>query len=101
MRVKGGISRRRKRKEILKKAKGFRGAAKNRYRVAKEEVMKAERYSYVSRRQKKRDIRKLWIQRINIAVRNLEPELTYSRFMNGLKQANIDLDRKILANIAV
>lgn len=101
MRIKGGILRRRKRKEILRKAKGFRGAAKNRYKVAKEAVMKAERHAYVSRRQKKRDIRRLWIQRINIALRNADSELSYSRFMNGLKKADINLNRKMLADIAV
>ncbi len=101
MRIKGGITRRRRRKEILRKAKGFRGAAKNRVKVAKEAVMKAERYAYVGRRQKKRDIRRLWIQRINIALRNADPDLSYSKFINGLKKANIDLNRKMLADMAV
>ena len=101
MRVKGGFVRRRRRKGILKKAKGFRGASNNHYRAAKEAVMKAERYAYVSRRQKKRDIRKLWIKIINIAVRLVDPDFRYSLFIKGLNSANIKLNRKVLAEMAV
>jgi large subunit ribosomal protein L20 len=101
MRVKGGFVRRRRRKDILRKAKGFRGSINNRYRVAKEAVQKAERYAYVSRRQKKRDIRKLWIKRINIAVRNIDPEFRYSLFIKGLSDAKIKLNRKMLADLAI
>ena len=80
-------------------AKGYRGRAKNCYRIAIQRVEKALQYAYRDRRTKKRDFRRLWIQRINAAVR--EYGLIYSRFINGLKLANIDLDRKVLANIAV
>ncbi len=101
MRVKGGITRRRRVKKILKRAKGFRGATSKLFRAAREKVMHAERYQYVSRRILKRDMRALWIQRINIAVRANDPELNYSTFMHGLKKAQIELDRKVLAQLAV
>lgn len=86
-------------KKVLKRAKGFRGRAKNCHRVAIEKVEKALRYAYRDRRAKKRDFRKLWIQRINAGVR--EHGLVYSQFINGLKLANIELDRKTLAELAV
>ncbi|MDA0902462.1 MAG: 50S ribosomal protein L20 [Proteobacteria bacterium] len=98
-RVKRGVTKRARHKKILKMAKGYRGRAKNCYRIAIERVEKALQYAYRDRRTKKRDFRGLWIQRINAAVR--EYGLIYSKFMNGLKIANVDIDRKILADIAV
>lgn len=80
-------------------AKGYRGRAKNCYRIAIEKVEKALQYAYRDRRNKKRDIRALWIQRINAAVR--EHGLIYSKFINGLKNAQIDLDRKVLSDLAI
>ena len=88
-----------RRKKILKLAKGFFGAKKKNYRTAKEAVERALLYSYRDRRNKKRDFRKLWNVRINAAVRNYG--LSYSRFIYGLKKANIKLNRKILSNLAV
>lgn len=99
MRVKAGVVTRRKHKKILKLAEGYRGAASRRFKVANEAVMHALRYSYIHRREKKREFRKLWIARINALAR--EYGLTYSRFINGLKLANIDIDRKMLADLAV
>lgn len=101
MRVKGGFTRRRRVKKLMKKAKGYQGSASRRFRAAKERVMHAERNAYISRRLMKRDIRALWIQRINIAVRISDPEMNYSRFINGLKKSEIPLNRKVLAQIAV
>ena len=101
MRVKGGYARRRRVKRLMKKARGYQGASSKRFRAAKERVMHAERHAYVSRRLIKRDFRVLWIQRINIAVRNTETGMNYSRFINGLKKADIALNRKVLAQIAV
>jgi large subunit ribosomal protein L20 len=98
-RVKRGVTARARHKKVLKQAKGFRGRRKNVYRVAKQAVMKAGQYAYRDRRQKKRQFRALWIARINAAVRELG--MTYSSFMAGLKRANIDIDRKVLADIAV
>lgn len=98
-RVKRGVTARAKHKKILKQAKGYRGRRKNVYRVAKQAVMKAGQYAYRDRRQKKRQFRTLWIARINAGAR--EFGLTYSRFMNGLKKAAVDIDRKVLADLAV
>ncbi|MBA3023662.1 MAG: 50S ribosomal protein L20 [Pseudomonadota bacterium] len=98
-RVKRGVTARARHKKILDKAKGYRGRRKNVYRVAKEAVMKAGQYAYRDRRQKKRQFRTLWIARINAAAR--EQGLSYSVFMNGLKKAAIDIDRKVLADLAV
>jgi large subunit ribosomal protein L20 len=98
-RVKRGVTKKARHKKILKMAKGFRGRAKNCFRVAIQKVEKALRYSYRDRKVRKRDFRALWIQRINAAVR--EHGLIYSRFISGLKAANIDLDRKVLADLAV
>ena len=98
-RVKRGVTAKARHKKVLKMAKGYRGRAKNCYRVAIEKVEKALQYAYRDRRTKKRDFRKLWIQRINAAVR--EEGLTYSKFINGIKIAGIDVDRKILAELAV
>uniref|UniRef100_A0A4W5KY28 Large ribosomal subunit protein bL20c n=1 Tax=Hucho hucho TaxID=62062 RepID=A0A4W5KY28_9TELE len=85
--------------KILTLAKGYRGRRKNVYRIAKQAVMKAGQYAYRDRRQKKRQFRQLWIARINAASR--ENGLPYSKFMNGLKKAAIEIDRKVLADLAV
>jgi large subunit ribosomal protein L20 len=98
-RVKGGVHAKKKHKSVLKRAKGYRGAASRRFRVAKEAVFHAERYAYRDRRRRKGDFRRLWITRINAASRI--DGLSYSRFMHGLKLAEIDVDRKNLADLAV
>ncbi len=98
-RVKRGVTARARHKKVLAQAKGFRGRRSNVFRIAKEAVMKAGQYQYRDRRQKKREFRALWIARINAAVR--ETGMTYSAFMNGLKKAAIDIDRKVLAELAV
>ena len=98
-RVKRGVTARARHKKVLEKAKGFRGRRGNVYRIAKEAVMKAGQYAYRDRRTKKRDIRALWIQRINAAVRELG--MSYSAFMAGMKKAKIEIDRKVLADLAV
>ena len=98
-RVKRGVTARARHKKVLAKSKGFRGRRGNVYRVAKEAVMKAGQYAYRDRRNKKRDIRALWITRINAAVRELG--MSYSAFMAGLKKAKIEIDRKVLADLAV
>jgi large subunit ribosomal protein L20 len=98
-RVKRGVTARARHKKVLKLAKGFRGRRGNVYRVAKEAVMKAGQYAYRDRRAKKRVFRALWIARINAAARGLG--ITYSQFANGLKKANIQIDRKVLAQLAV
>ncbi len=98
-RVKGGLNAKKKHNRILKLAKGYRGARSKQYRVAKQSVMRALASSYVGRKERKRQFRSLWIARINAAARL--NGLSYSRFMHGLKLANIDLNRKILAEMAV
>ncbi|MHB1099090.1 MAG: 50S ribosomal protein L20 [Burkholderiales bacterium] len=98
-RVKRGVTARARHKKVLALAKGFRGRRGNVYRIAKEAVMKAGQYAYRDRRQRKRQFRALWIARINAAAR--ECGLTYSTFMHGLKKAEIEVDRKVLADIAV
>lgn len=98
-RVKRGVTARAKHKKILKKAKGYYGARSRVYRVAKQAVIKAGQYAYRDRRQRKRQFRALWIARINAGARM--NGLSYSRFMNGLLKAEVDLDRKILADLAV
>ena len=98
-RVKRGVTKRARHKKILKMAKGYRGRAKNCFRIAIQKVEKALRYAYRDRRVKKRDFRALWIQRINAAVR--EHGLIYSKFISGLKNAKIDLDRKVLSDLAI
>ena len=98
-RVKGGVVSRKRRKRVLKLAKGYYGAKHTLFRTAKEQVMNSYNYAFRDRRQKKRDFRKLWIARINAAARM--NGLSYSKFMNGLKLAGILLDRKVLADIAV
>ena len=98
-RVKRGVQAKARHKKVLKQAKGFRGARSRTYKVAKQAVMKAGQYAYRDRRVKKRVFRSLWIIRINAAAR--ENGLTYSKLIAGLKLAEIDLDRKVLASIAV
>ena len=98
-RVKRGVTARARHKKVLDAAKGYRGRRKNVYRIAKQAVMKAGQYAYRDRRQRKRQFRALWIARINAGAR--ECGLTYSRFMNGLKKSAIEVDRKVLADLAV
>jgi large subunit ribosomal protein L20 len=98
-RVKRGVTARASHKKVIARAKGFRGRRNNVFRIANEAVMRAGQYAYRDRRNKKRDFRSLWITRINAAVR--EHGLSYSVFMNGLKKAEITIDRKVLADIAV
>jgi large subunit ribosomal protein L20 len=98
-RVKRGVTARARHKKVLEQAKGFRGRRKNVFRVAKQAVMKAGQYAYRDRRVRKREFRALWIARINAAAR--ECGMSYSVFMNGLKKAAIELDRKVLADLAV
>jgi large subunit ribosomal protein L20 len=97
-RVKRGVTAHARHKKVLKEAKGYYGARSKVYRVAKQAVIKAGQYAYRDRRQKKRQFRSLWIVRINAAAR--ENGLSYSRLINGLKQAGIEVDRKVLADIA-
>ncbi len=98
-RVKRGVTARARHKKVLVQAKGYRGRRKNVYRIAKQAVMKASQYAYRDRRQRKRQFRTLWIARINAAARELG--MTYSTFMNGLRKAAIEVDRKVLADLAV
>ena len=98
-RVKRGVTAHARHKKVIDAAKGFRGRRNNVYRIAKQAVMRAGQYAYRDRRNKKRVFRALWITRINAAVR--EHQLTYSVFINGLKKASIELDRKVLADMAV
>ncbi len=98
-RVKRGVTAHARHKKVLKLAKGYRGARGKVYRVAKQAVIKAGQYAYRDRRQKKREFRALWIARINAGAR--DHGLSYSRLINGLKQAAIEIDRKVLADLAV
>ncbi|HOU66024.1 MAG TPA: 50S ribosomal protein L20 [Thermomonas sp.] len=98
-RVKRGVTARARHKKILALAKGYRGRRKNVFRIAKQAVMKAGQYAYRDRRTRKRVFRALWIARINAAARGLG--ITYSKFMAGMKKASIDIDRKMLAELAV
>ena len=98
-RVKGAVTTRRRHKKILKLAKGYRGAKSKLFRTANEAVMKSLVYAYVGRKRKKRDFRQLWIARINAAARM--NDMSYSRFMNGLKKANVEINRKMLSEIAI
>ena len=99
MRIKRAVNAVKKRRKILKLAKGYFGGRSKRYRVAREAVMKAGMYSYIGRKAKKRDFRSLWIARINAACRI--NDISYSKFVYGLKKAGITLNRKVLAEIAV
>ena len=98
-RIKGGMNARKKHNRVLKLAKGYRGARSNQYRVAKQSVMRALTSAYAGRKQKKRQFRQLWIARINAAARI--NGLSYSKFMYGLKLAGVEMNRKILADMAV
>ena len=98
-RVKRGVHARKKRRATLAMAKGYRGDASRHYRVAKEAVLKADQYRYRDRRNRKRDFRRLWITRINAAAR--QNDMSYSQFIHGMQLAGIELDRKVLADIAV
>ena len=98
-RVKGGMNARKKHNRVLKLAKGYRGARSKQYRIAKQSVMRALTSAYAGRKERKRQFRQLWIARINAAARI--NGLSYSKFMYGLKQAGIDLNRKVLADMAI
>ena len=98
-RVKRGVQAHQHHKKILKQAKGYYGARSRIYRVAKQAVIKASQYAYRDRKKKKRQFRSLWIVRINAATRHYN--INYSTFMNGLKKSKIDIDRKILADLAI
>lgn len=98
-RVKRGVIRHKRHKKILKMAKGYRGSKSKLYKVARQQVLKSGNYAYAHRKLKKREFRKLWIARINAAAR--ENGTTYSRMMHGLKLAGVDIDRKVLADLAV
>jgi large subunit ribosomal protein L20 len=99
MRVKRSVNALKKRRKILKLAKGYRGTKSTLYRVAREQVMKSGQYAYVGRKLRKRDFRKLWIARINAAAR--ANGLSYNKFMDGLNKAGIELNRKMLSEIAI
>lgn len=98
-RVKGGMATKKRRNRVLKLAKGYRGAKSKQFRTAKQAVMKSLNYAYTGRKLRKREFRQLWIARINAASRM--NGLSYSRFMNGLKNANITMNRKMLADLAI
>lgn len=98
-RVKGALATRKRRKKVLKLAKGYWGAKSKHFKMAKEAVMKSGNYAYIGRKQKKRDFRRLWITRISAACR--ANDINYSTFMNGLKKAGITLNRKMLSEIAI
>jgi large subunit ribosomal protein L20 len=98
-RVKRSVNAKKKRREVLESAKGYRGLKKNTYRKAKEQMLKSLTYAYRDRRVRKRDFRRLWIIRINAGAR--QNGLSYNQFMHGLRKAEIELDRKVLADIAV
>ncbi len=99
MRIKRGVNAVKKRRTILKLAKGYWGSKSKLYRVAREAVMKSQMYAYIGRKRRKRDFRSLWIARINAAAR--QNGLSYNKFMFGLKKSEIELNRKVLADIAV
>lgn len=98
-RIKRAVGAHKKRRKVLKLAKGYFGAKSKQYRSAKQAVMKSMQYAYVGRKHRKRDMRKLWIIRINAEAR--QNEISYSQFMNGLKRSGITLNRKVLADMAV
>ena len=99
MRIKRGVNAVKRRRKILKLSKGYFGSKSKSYRIAREAVMKSLMYAYIGRKNRKRDFRQLWIARINAAAR--QNGLSYSKFMHGLKVAGVDLNRKVLADIAV
>jgi len=98
-RVKRGVNARRRHKKVIGRAKGYYNARRKVYRVAKQAVIKADQYAYIGRKQKKRQFRRLWIVRINAAARQFD--LSYSRLINGLNKAGIEVDRRVLADLAV
>ena len=98
-RVKGALMTRKRRKKVLKLAKGYWGSKSRHFKMAKQAVMKSGNYAYIGRKQRKRDFRRLWITRISAACRM--NDINYSTFMNGLKKAGIELDRKVLSNMAI
>lgn len=98
-RVKNGLTSRKRRKKVLKQAKGYVGSKSTLFRTAKQQVIKSGQYAYRDRKNKKREFRKLWITRINAAAR--QNDISYSRLMNGLKVAGIDVNRKMLSEIAI
>lgn len=98
-RVKGAMMTRKRRKKILKRAKGYWGAKSTHYRVANQAVMKSLKYAYIGRKHKKRDFRRLWITRISAAAKSCD--MNYSRFMNGLKKAGIEMNRKAISELAI
>lgn len=100
-RTKTGITRRRRHKKVLKLTKGFRGANSRLFKRAQEALLHAGQYAYIGRRLRKRDFRSLWIARITAGLKSIDTGLQYSRFINSLKKADIRLDRKILADLAV
>ncbi len=100
-RVKGGTTTHARHKKVIKAAKGYYGRRKNTFKVARQAVDKANQYATRDRKNRKRNFRALWIQRINAAVRSHDEALTYSRFINGLTMAGIEVDRKVLADLAV
>lgn len=99
VRVKGSVQTRARRKKVLKKAEGYFGSKHRLYKTAHEQVMHSERYAYRDRKQKKREFRKLWIARINAACR--EFDMSYSRFINGLNKAGVEINRKMLSELAI
>lgn len=99
MRIKRSVNALKKRRKVMKAAKGFRGSRSTLYRVAKESVLRSRHHAYIGRRLKKRDMRSLWIARINAACR--QNDISYSKFMHGLKVANVELNRKVLSNLAI
>ena len=99
MRVKTGITRRKRHKKVLKRTKGFRMTKGRLYKVSKEADLHAGQYAFIGRKLRKRDMRRLWITRINAALTSLE--VSYSKFINGLKKAKIEINRKILADLAI
>jgi large subunit ribosomal protein L20 len=100
-RTKTGTTRRARHKKVLKQAKGFRGTNSRLYKRASEAVLHAGQYAYIGRKLRKRDFRKLWIMRINAALQQIDKKFKYSKFINNLKKANIQLNRKMLAELAV
>ncbi|MCL2110085.1 50S ribosomal protein L20 [Microgenomates group bacterium] len=100
-RTKTGVVRRKRHKKVLAANKGFRAANNRLYKRAKEAYLHSHAYAFVGRKLRKRDLRSLWIVRINAALKNIDPSLRYSTFINGLKKANIALDRKMLSELTV
>lgn len=100
-RTKTGVTRHKRHKKVLKLTKGFRGTNNRLYKRAKEALLHAGQYAYIGRKLRKRDMRKLWIMRINAAIKQVSENLNYSRFIKGLKTAKVEINRKMLSEIAV